>query len=203
MSDLDSGQLEAINSFANRLIPEAFERKYSAYDISLVTDLPGSFDGWVEQRIDFALGFEYPFGGRPTGMIQVESGDLRGTWHGCTYRGCRLSAECERAQREVTHFDQPWMFAIDTWGPQEVWDEIEDEETGTLDQVLTYPSPQWSAPWYAEARGRGVARLASGIVLMDMWQAIGRGPLPTGTEFERHARRVLFRHPDRRRHRLR
>lgn len=202
MQEQDS-RLIAIQDFADRLVPEAFEREYTAVDIRLV-EPPTSFDDWVEERLVDAITYTYPAGGRPTGMIQVERSDgMRATWHGCTYPGCRLSIESEKAQREVAHFDQPWVFAIDTWGPDEVWQEIEDEETGHIDEVLTHPRPRWDAPWYAEARGRGEARIATGVIHMDLWVPRSLGELPPGTDFERHARRVLRSHPDRRRHRLR
>jgi hypothetical protein len=202
MPTRDDDQRQAINHFANRLVPEAFEREYTAYDISHVNP-PGPFDDWIEERIEFALSFGYPTGGRPTGMIQVERAGLRATWHGCTFAGCRLSEESAHVQREVAHFDQPWLFAIDTWGPDEVWEQYDNEATGFLDEVLTHPRPRWRAPWYAEARGRGVARIAKGVIVMDMADRIGSDELEPGTSFERDARRPLRGHPDRRRHRLR
>jgi hypothetical protein len=201
MSDLDAQRLQAIRDFADRLIPEAFERSYSAYDIRVV-DPPGAFDDWINQRIHDALTYEYPSGGRPTGMIIVERHGLRATWHGCTYPGCGLDVESRKAREEVAHFDQPWVFAIDTWGPDELWREVEHPD-GTIDEVLTYPRPGWTAPWYAEARGRGLAQIETGVIQMHMWERVGTADLHPGTVFERHARRVLHGHPDRRRHRLR
>ena len=66
MSDLDAQRLQAIRDFADRLIPEAFERSYSAYDIRVV-DPPGAFDDWIDQRIHDSLTYEYPGGGRQRG----------------------------------------------------------------------------------------------------------------------------------------
>ncbi len=202
MPDLDARELRLIANFADRLVPEAFEHPYSAYDIRL-PDPPGTFNQWIEARIDECLAFQYPSGGRATGMIVVESADLRATWHGCTFEGCRLSVEAEVARDEVRHFDQPWVFAIDTWGPQESWVCVEDPDTGLVDEVLTHPQPVWHAQWYAEARGRGAAQVRTGVVVLDLWTRIGTAALPKGTQLERDARKVLFRHPDRRRHRLR
>lgn len=201
MFDADARQLQAIRDFADRLIPEAFERSYSAHDIRVVGP-PGSFEAWISERIHNALTYEYESGGHPTGMIVVERHGLRATWHGCTYPGCGLDAESRKAREEVTHFDQPWVFAMDTWGPDEVWREVEYAD-GTIDDILTFPRPNWAAPWYAEARGRGVSQIKTGTVQMHMWEPVATTALQPNTAFERHARRVLHGHPDRRRHRLR
>ena len=113
-------------------------------------------------------------------MIIVERHGLRATWHGCTYPGCGLDVESRKAREEVAHFDQPWVFAIDTWGPDELWRQVEHPD-GTIDEVLTYPRPDWAAPWYAEARGRGVARIETGVIQMHMWERVGTADLQPGT----------------------
>jgi hypothetical protein len=63
--------------------------------------------------------------------------------------------------------------------------------------------PDWSIHWYAEARGRGVARLLAGRIDMDLDAEVGRAALPWREGLGATFHRMLYRHPDRKRFPLR
>lgn len=199
---MDNGMDTAIVDFADRLVPEAFARRTTAYGMELVEHVHGhdAFVCWIDECLRIATQFEYPFGGHPSGLVVVESAGKRWRWdrEPC----CELGWLTGRVQQEVRDLPEPWAFVADTAGPDSHWVDVERED-GTYDEVLVTPTPRWELPWFAEARGRGVARIRTGVVVLDDWAVTGHRTLAAGTAFERAARRVLRGHPARRRHRLR
>lgn len=192
----------AIEDFASRLVPEALTRATTAYGMELVEHVegPDAFERWTEGCRQTAAAFEYPFGGHPAGLVMAESDGQRWCWH--REPCCELGWLTGRVNREVADFPEPWVFVANTPGPAQRWVEVENAD-GAREEILVTPTPRWTVPWYAEARGRRLARIHTGVMVMDDWQVVGHDALPTGTAFERAARQVLRRHPDRRRHRLR
>jgi hypothetical protein len=108
----------------------------------------------------------------------------------------------EKVHREVWQMEEPWVFVARIDGPRETWRTV-DLPDGTAEHVPVIDDPGWLLPWYAEARGRGVARVTGGVLEMEHWRPLGEQALADRSAFRRAARRVLSRHPDRARHRLR
>jgi hypothetical protein len=71
--------------------------------------------------------------------------------------------------------------------------------------ILRPPSSSaWTATWYAEARGGGVADTLAGYLRLDGEQVTSTGPLDVrATAATREFHRMLYRHPARRLHPLR
>ena len=185
----------AIAEFAQHLVPEAFTTASTAYRVELVPLPPRSsaFAEWIERCRQDAVAARYPFGGGPSGVVYVRRGDERWRWDQDPC--CELEWMTSRINAEIGGFAEPWVFvsslrsrghALDAAG------DSADPETVT-----------WTQPWYAEARGLSVARVYTGIAELKGSEVVGRAPLPDKTSFERAARRVLSRHPSRRRYRLR
>lgn len=199
---MDHAMDTAIADFARRLVPEAFARRTTAYGVEVVEQVHGhdAFATWIDGCLRSATQFEYPFGGHLFGLVVVESDGQRWQWdrEPC----CELGWLTGRVQQEVADFDEPWVFVANTPGPAGEWVEIEVQD-GVYEEVYVTPTPRWEMPWYAEARGRGVARIRTGLVVLDEWEVVGHRALSAHSTFERDARRVLRGHPARRRHRLR
>jgi hypothetical protein len=185
----------AITDFAEHLVPEAFSTPSTAYRVELLP-LPArasAFAEWIERCRQDAASARYPFGGSPTGVVYVRRGDERWRWdqEPC----CELEWLTRRVNDEVASFPDPWVFVCSLRSRGQALDAM-GEDADPADAA-------WTQPWYAEARGRGVARVLTGVAELHGSDVIGRAPLPDRTAFERTARRVLSRHPSRRRYRLR
>ena len=186
---------QAIADFAQHLVPEAFSTPSTAYRVELVP-LPSrasAFAEWIERCRQDAAAARYPFGGAPSGVVFVRRGDERWRWdqEPC----CELEWLTSRVNDEISVFAQPWVFVCSLRSREEALDAAGDD--ADLEAVA------WTQPWYAEARGQGVARVFTGIAELHGGDVMGRAPLPDRTPFERAARRVLSRHPSRRQYRLR
>lgn len=193
----------AITDFAANLVPEAFSRCTSAHRVEVTEPVAGQldFERWVEERTAHAIHERYPFGGAPCGVVEVEEWGVRWRWH---REPCEeLGWLTDRVREEVRDVPSPWVFVADLPRPEPRWLEVEDEVTGLIEEVLVPAASTWWMPWYAEARGRGLAVIQSGLLQLDGDTPITTAPLRAGTRFESAARWVLRGHPDRRRHRLR
>lgn len=186
---------QAITDFAEHLVPEGFSAASTAYRVELVPLPPhrSSFAEWIERCLQDAVGARYPFGGAPSGVVYVRRGDERWRWdqEPC----CELQWLTSRVNDEISAFPEPWVFVCSLHSRERALDVA--GEGGDAEAVT------WTLPWYAEARGRTVARVFTGLAEMRGADVMGRAPLPDKTPFERAARRVLSRHPSRRQFRLR
>lgn len=186
---------QAIADFAEHLVPEAFTAASTAYRVDIVPLPPraSAFAEWIERCRQDAAAARYPFGGTPSGVVYVRRGDERWRWdqEPC----CELEWLTSRVNDEISTFDQPWVFVCSLRSRDQALDAA--GEDADPDEVT------WVQPWYAEARSSSVARVFSGIAELRGREVMGRGPLPDKTSFERAARRLLARHPARKRHRLR
>ena len=108
-------------------------------------------------------------------------------------------------QREVAAIGTPWLFGAILPQPQPFWELVFDEDDVEVDEVLRPPSSSlWTAIWYAEARGGGVADTVAGYVHLDGEEVTAAGPLHVRARTEtREFHRMLYRHPARRLHPLR
>ena len=185
----------AIADFASHLVPEAFTTASTAYRVELVPLAPreSAFAEWIERCRQDAVAARYPFGGSPTGVVFVRRGDERWRWDQDPC--CELEWLTRRINDEIAGFDEPWVFVCSLRSRDHAMDAAGEDVDP--DQVT------WTQPWYAEARGRGIARVYTGVAELTGATVVGRAPLPDRTSFERAARRVLSRHPSRRRYRLR
>jgi hypothetical protein len=186
---------QAIADFAEHLIPEGFSTASTAFRVDLVPlpPRPTAFAEWIERCRRDAAEARYPVGGAPSGVVYVRRGDERWRWDqdAC----CELEWLTRRVNDEVAAFGEPWVFVCSLRGREQALTRAGDKADP---DVLT-----WTQPWYAEARGRGVARVFTGLAELCGTDVIGRAALPDKTGFERAARRVLSRHPSRRQYRLR
>lgn len=196
-----------IDDFAQRLVPEAFAHRHTAYDVNVV-DTPASgsaaFDHWVEERIQEAAAQRYAWGGRPIRYVIIEAGDgTRWRWDG--EQCCPPEWLADRVREESHQLPEPWLFAVELGWPDPVW-EFYDEDLGELVGLTepVVPGSNWPATWYAEARGRGVATTRAGQVDIDRdGRIVGRRELPPREGLAGAFHRVLRGHPDRKRHPLR
>lgn len=186
---------QAIADFAAHLVPEGFTTPSTAYRVELVA-LPTratAFAEWIERCRQDAIAARYPAGGAPSGIVFVRRHDERWRWDQDPC--CQLEWLTGRINDEVSAFREPWVFVCSLQSRENA---LEAAGDGADRDSVT-----WVQPWYAEARGRSVARVFSGVVELHGSDVVGRGPLPDKTPFERAARRVLSRHPSRRLYRLR
>ncbi len=196
----------AITDFADHLVPEAFTRRHSAYRVEVVDRPPAgrkAFDRWVGERITESLADRYAVGGHPCGYVIVEDADgVRWRWE--REYCCQPEWLVDRVRREAHDLPQPWVFAVELPRPEPVW-EVYDPD---LDAYVEAVEPRllttrWTAFWYAEARGRGVAAVQSGAVDLDGEDEVGRYRLRPDAWLPKVFHRVLYAHPDRKRHPLR
>jgi hypothetical protein len=185
----------AIADFAEHLVPEAFTTASTAYRVDLLP-LPArssAFAEWIERCRQDAVAARYPFGGTPTGVVYVRRGDERWRWdqESC----CELQWLTSRINDEISSFPDPWVFVCSLSERDHALD-VAGDDAGPDDVT-------WVQPWYAEARSSSVARVFTGVAELEGADVIARAPLPDKTRFERAARRLLSRHPSRRRYRLR
>lgn len=185
----------AIVDFARHLVPEAFTTASTAYRVEMIPLPPRetAFAEWIERCRQDAAAARYPFGGSPAGVVYVRRGDERWRWDQDSC--CELEWLTGRVNDEISAFPEPWVFVSSL-----------RSRDGALDMAGPDADPDdvgWTQPWYAEARGRNVARVFTGVADLHGSTVVGRSPLPDKTPFERAARRVLSRHPSRRLYRLR
>lgn len=204
--------LASIASFAEHLIPEAFAAWTRAHRVMLEdagprpglrgADAQDRFRRWVERRIDEALCARWPHD-RPLAIAFTSDGALLRRYDEC---GCsRVGCVVTQVQREVVSVATPWVFGAALPRPQPYWEQIEDEHTGVIDEVLRQPTQtRWLLSWYAEARGGGLASAKAGLLHVDGDTGLAAVPLePRATPVSRQLHRMLYRHPARRRHPLR
>ena len=186
---------QAIADFAEHLVPEGFTTPSTAYRVELLAlpPRPTAFAEWIELCRRDAVAARYPAGGAPSGVVYVRRGDERWRWdqEPC----CQLEWLTSRVNEEIAGFGEPWVFACSLQSREYALEKAGDD--ADADTVT------WTLPWYAEARGRAVARVYTGLVEMCGSDVMGRAELPARTSFERAARRLLSRHPSRRQFRLR
>ncbi len=213
--DDDTFQHEIFASFADHLVPEAFARPTRAYRVTLETSGPvhadrtparaqarARFGSWIDARILDALAASWPHD-RPLVVAFTSDGQLlrRYDENGCGHLDCVVGL----VQREVAAIDTPWVFGADLPRPQPWWDMGFDEDGNETGQVLRPPSDStWTATWYAEARGGGVADTFAGYLHLDGEEVTSAGPLHVrATAATREFHRMLYRPPARRLHPLR
>ena len=204
-------QHEVFASFAEHLVPEAFAAPTRAFRVSLDHGGPAQgsgalararFDRWVDARLEDALAASWPHD-KPLVVAFTSDGQLlrRYDENGCGHLDCVVGL----VQREVAAIDTPWVFGAALPRPQPFWELVFDEEGDQVDEVLRPPSTSlWTATWYAEARGGGVADTVAGYLHLDGEVVTAAGPLHVRARVEtREFHRMLYRHPARRLHPLR
>ena len=213
--DDDTLRHEIFASFAEHLVPEAFATPTRAHRVFRETSGPAPadagwapaqararFDRWIDARIADALAASWPHD-RPLVVAFTSDGHLlrRYDENGCGHLDCVVAL----VQREVVAIDTPWVFGAALPRPQPWWDIVEDEDGNEVEQVLRPPSTtNWTATWYAEARGGGVAATYAGCLDLDGEEVISAAALPVRARAEtREFHRMLYRHPARRLHPLR
>ena len=209
--DDDTIQHEVFASFAEHLVPEAFATPTRAYRVVCETSGPAPadraqararFDCWIDDRIEDALAASWPHD-RPLVVAYTSDGHLlrRYDENGCGHLDCVVGL----VQAEVAAIDTPWVFGAALPRPQPFLEMMYDEDGNEVAEVLRQPSTRsWTATWYAEARGRGVADTFAGELHLDGEVVTSAGPLHVrATAGTREFHRMLHRHPARRLHPLR
>ncbi len=213
--DDDTLQHEIFASFAEHLVPEAFATPTRAHRVFRETSGPAPTDGarsrgqarlrfdrWIDARLADALAASWPHD-RPLVVAFTSDGQLlrRYDENGCGHLDCVVGL----VQREVAAIDTPWVFGADLPRPQPWWDMELDEDGNEAGQVLRPPSTStWTATWYAEARGGGVADTVAGMLHLDGEEVTSAVPLHVRASWAtREFHRMLYRHPARRLHPLR
>jgi hypothetical protein len=204
-------QHEVFASFAQHLVPEAFATPTRADRVSLETSGPAPvdrayararFDRWIDDRIEDALAASWPHD-RPLVVAFTSDGYLlrRYDENGCGHLDCVVGL----VQTEVAAIDTPWVFGAALPRPQPFLETLYDEDDNEVAEVLRPPSISfWTATWYAEARGGGVAESFAGELHLDAEVVVAAGPLHVrATAVTREFHRMLYRHPARRLHPLR
>ncbi len=185
----------AIADFAAHLVPEGFSTPSTAHRVEMMPLPPRAtaFAEWIERCRQDAAAARYPAGGSPAGVVYVRRGDERWRWdqEAC----CELQWLTSRISDEISGFEQPWVFVTSML--------LRDRALVAAGDEAETDGVTWLQPWYAEARGHGVARMFTGVAELCGSEVIGRAPLRDKTPFERDARRLLSRHPSRQRYRLR
>lgn len=202
-----------LSPFAEELIPEAFTRRHTAFRVHRVDEpLSGEpgFGLFVDSLLRYTLGYRCDCGLFPSRMVVVEDGDGI-CWYWDEETPWPPSWTVERVRREARSLPEPWLFAIELPRPDPAseptwWD-------GITAPVTTVPPPRdlsWTAVWYAEARGRGMAQTGAGIVQLehvpweDMDRVVDGMPIaPADHPTTRDFHRILYAHPARKQHPLR
>jgi hypothetical protein len=186
----------AIADFVAHLVPEAFAISSSAYRTELIER---TVDGaglarWVTQCRGDAVAAAYPFGGWPSGIVFVQSGDARWRWD---QEPCEeLEWMTGRINDEIAGLRDPWVFVCSL--------RSRDHAAEAAGGAPSHPGQvTWRVPWYAEARSRGVARVLSGIDEVVGDKVNSTSPMGDAPHFVRGAKRVLRGHPSRRAYRFR
>lgn len=209
--DDDTITHEFFASFAEHLVPEAFTTPTRAHRVTLEFAGPigtagpearTRFDRWIDARVEDALAASWPHD-RPLVVAFTSDGHLlrRYDEDGCG----QLDWLVTLVRREVAAIDTPWVFGAALPRPQPSWEMVYDEDGNEVDEVLRPPSTSvWTATWYAEARGGGVADTVAGYLHLDGEEVVAAGPLDVrATTATREFHRMLYRHPARRLHPLR
>lgn len=186
---------QAIADFAQHLVPEGFTTASTAHRVELLplAARPTAFAEWIERCRQDAAAARYSFGGSPAGVVFVRRGDERWRWDHTA--DCELDTLTRRINDEISAFPEPWVF-VTSMRLRDRAVQVAGDPTG-LDAV------RWVQPWYAEARGAGVARVFTGVAELQGSEVMSRSPLREDTPFERASRRLLSRHASRRQYRLR
>lgn len=194
----------------DHLVPEAFERPTCAERVARepleLCDLPAReagtvFDRWVDDRLLEAL--ERGAYASPLTIVSTSDGRLLRRYVDC---GCgELTCATQTARAELASVAVPWVFAIDLVRPQPTWQVVTGPDGEVDEEVLVAPDDlRWSAPWFAEARGHGLATTRAGQLTLDGEVVLDAVRFaPRDHPITRHFHRLLFRHPARRRHPLR
>lgn len=194
-----------LEEFTANLIPEAFERPTRARRVA-VEDRGGGvegFDAWAVDRLADALDARWPLGGRPRAVGALSDGRLRWWFDEC---GCgHLYCVTDALADEVWEVEEPWVFGAVLARPEGAWEVLLDEDGNEVDEVWRQPTDlRWQAAWYAEGRGRGVARRRTGLVQLQGEQVTAHDALEVrGSWVTRDLHRLLYRHPSRKRFPLR
>jgi hypothetical protein len=209
--DDDAITREIFASFAEHLVPEAFATPTRAHRVTHETAGPMGtggpesrirFDRWIAARIEDALAASWPHD-RPLIVAFTSDGRLlrRYDEDGCGHLDCVVAV----VRNEVAAIETPWVFGAALPRPQPYWEMLFDEDGSEVGEVLRPPtSSEWTATWYAEGRGGGVAETLAGYLHLDAEEVTSTGPLharATATTCAFHRR--LYRHPARRLHPLR
>lgn len=209
--DDDTIQHEFFATFAEHLVPEAFDTPTRAHRVTRETSGPMPTDGfqararldhWIGARLQDALAASWPHD-KPLVVAFTSDGRLlrRYDENGCGHLDCVV----ELVQQEVAAIDAPWVFGAALPRPQHSWEMVLDEDGNEVDEFLCPPSTStWTATWYAEARGGGVADTSAGYLHLDGEDITSAGPLDVrASTAAREFHRMLYRHPARRLHPLR
>lgn len=201
-----------LTAFADKLIPEAFQRRHSAYLVERMDDLPhgsDAFDRWVDEFVTASIVDRYPAGHRPVRTVIVEGSDhIRWRWDGDPC--CPADWLVDRVRAEVEPIPDPWVFAIELPWPCPQFEVIDPRTRRRveLDEPL-WLDTTWQPIWYAEARGRGAARTRAGVVTLDYDPVTdtdteyGRAPLPLDAPIPKAFHRILYGHRARKAHPIR
>jgi hypothetical protein len=194
------------------LVPAAFEFPHTASHAALADDgAYGStdFTRWVSLTITRLLALPFPTGGYVALSVVVESASgLRLRWDdtACAEPGWLA----DRVRPEAVMLEDPWLLGVDATRAPRGCVAFDDQRQTYLPCLdATSAELHRHASWYAEARGRGVAKVLAGGAFLE--------PTVTGGDVrlalrERDIndvgpaiayRRVLRAHPARRAHRLR
>ena len=136
-------------------------------------------------------------------MVFTSDGELLRCYH---HDGCgHFDWFLKRVRDEAAAIETPWVFGATLPRPQPFWELLVDDDGNEIDEILRPPSSsRWTATWYAEARGGGVASTVAGCLHLDGEQVTCRVPLEVReTAATRACHRILYGHPARRRHSLR
>jgi len=209
--DDDTIQHEIFARFAEHLVPEAFATPTRAHRVTYEADGPrhaegvtprARFDRWIDARIEDALAASWPHD-RPLVVAFTSDGELlrRYDENGCGHLDCVVGL----VQREVADIATPWVFGASLPRPQPYLEMVYDEDGNEAGEILRPPpGSEWTAIWYAEARGGGVADTFAGYLHLDGEEVTAAGPLHVrAMTATREFHRMLFRHPARRLHPLR
>ncbi len=172
--------------------------------VTMVSATAIVLSGWLrlQQRRagEDALAASWPHD-RPLVVAFTSDGELlrRYDENGCGHPDCVVGL----VQQEVADIATPWVFGACLPRPQPYLEMVHDADGDEVGEVLRPPSSSaWTAMWYAEARGGGVADTLAGYLDLNGEDVTAAGPLDvTATTSTRGFHRMLYRHPARRLHR--
>lgn len=202
----------AMDDFRERLVPEAFARRFTGHRVEVVPQrerTAEAFHTWVAEMVEHLRTYDYPVGGRPALVAVIEDVDgVRWRWDESPC--CERSWFASRLRREVGDIAEPWLLAVDLVPPEPSW-EGWDPATGEWEEWL---EPRWvdargQLAYYAEARSQDVALVRAGVLRLVHDTERGREDVVARDEVDprRHPavagyHVVLRGHPARRTHRL-
>lgn len=190
-----------LTDLADQLIPEAFHTPTRAELVAFepidLTRLPRPeaevrFERWIDDRLLEAL--ERAAYGAPLTLVTTSDGRLLRRYADCGCGG--LECAVDAAQLELRAIGSPWLLAVALQRPRPRWAIDADVE-----ELVAPDDLRWVAPWYAEARSRGVASVRAGMLLLEGEVVDDAVPVdPRELLATRLFRQLLLRHPARRRH---